>query len=88
MSASLRNLLWMLACVLVAIASAVWSAFYPLGFALSYGPIDPPAQPEPATRAVADCEALEAMPRAKGARPGISNLALQPARRLPCGGLI
>lgn len=32
MSAGLRNFLWMLACVLVAIASAVWSAFYPWGW--------------------------------------------------------
>lgn len=87
MSHAIRNLMWMLACVLVAIASAVWSAFYPLGFAPSYGPMQP-AQPEPATRAVVDCEALETMPRAKDARPGITNLAMQPARRLPCGGLI
>lgn len=61
----------------------------PMGFAPNYGQIGGgPAQPEPATRAVVDCEALETMPRAKGARPGISNLAMQPPAALPCGGLI
>lgn len=33
MSATTRNLLWALACVLVALASAVWSAFNPWGWA-------------------------------------------------------
>lgn len=81
------DVLWALACAIAAIASAVWSVYYPLGFAPDYGQLSP-VQPEPATRAVLDCEALEAMPRAKGARPGVTTLALQPARRLPCGGLI
>ncbi len=44
-----RSLLWTLACVLAAIASAVWSVYYPMGTAPSYGPLpdcktNPPAE--------------------------------------------
>lgn len=44
-----RNALWALACVLAALAGFVGSIYWPMGFAPSYGPLEPCSATTPGT---------------------------------------